>query len=322
MLLVLFGQIVALAFAAGLNLYATVALLGLATRLGWVAGLPTELRGLENPIIVATAVALYLVEFVVDKIPRLDTVWDTLHGAIRPAAAATLAVASAGDAPLEVRIAMGVLAGGVALLAHGTKAGMRVTLLGDRGTAAHAGMSLVEDLLAIGIVGGSLRFPEAAPAIAGGAVVSTLPFLPRQSRAFLLGIRGALARLRSLFLGSHWRQLKEMPRALRVLMDPARFGFGNPAATRVAVRGLPGVGAYRNGWLAMAPEGPVFLYRSRFQSRSLPLPPGHVTLERGFWADLAFVQGEHARYTVYFLKDGPAPELVLAELARPMTPVS
>lgn len=317
MLLVLFGQLVVLAFAAGLNLYATVALIGLATRFGLVPGLPTELRGLEHPIVVGTAVALYFIEFFIDKIPRLDTVWDALHTAIRPAAAATLAVASLGEGPLELRIMAGVLAGAVALLAHGTKAGTRVTVLGGRGILAHSGASVLEDLVALGLVWGALRYPDAAPAIAAAAVAVTLPFLPRLSRALVLGVRGSAARLRSLFLGSHWRRPDEMPRQLRELLEPARFGFGNPAVARIAVRGLRGVGAYRNGWLAIAERGPVFLYQSGLHGYALDLPPGKVALERGFWADLARVTSDGSSYAIYFLKDGPAPELALAGLSQP-----
>ena len=112
-----------------------------------------------------------------------------------------------------------------------------------------------------------------------------------------------------------------MPRQLRLLMDPARFGFGNPAVTRIAVRGLPGVGAYRNGWLALSADGPVFLFYRRFQPRTLLLPLGEVAIERGFWADLARVTTTGARYAIYFLKDGPAPELALAPQDRPTTTV-
>ncbi len=310
---VLFGQLLGLAFAAGLNLYATIGLLGLAGVLG-LGALPPTLRGLEHPIVVATAVALYVVEFVVDKVPRLDTFWDTLHTVVRPAAATTLAVAAVGDLPFAIRLGAGILAGAIALLAHGTKAGIRVTFLGGRGAGAHAAASVAEDVLAVGLAGAALRLPAAALGLAGAAIAGALPLLPRLTRAFVLGARGGLACIRGLFFGGHWHEPRELPRALRALLDPQRFGFGNPGATRVAVRGLPGVGAYRNGWIIMAGDRPVLLFRQRFRARSLALPPGEVTLRRGFWADTATIQGERLRYHLFFLKDGPAPELALAEL--------
>jgi len=312
---ILFGQLLGLAFAAGLNLYATVAILGLAGQLGLMAALPPPLRGLEHPIVVISAGVLYLVEFVVDKVPRLDTIWDTLHTVIRPAAATTLTVAALGDAPFAVSAIAGASAGAIALLAHGTKAGIRVTLLGDRGAAAHAAASVAEDLMAVALAGVALSYPQAALALAGVVIALTLPLIPRLSRAFTLGLRGALARSRGLFFGGHWHEPREMPRALRAIMDPQQFGFGNPAAARVAVRGLPGVGAYRNGWVVLVGDRLYLLFRRRFRARSLLLPPGEVTLRRGFWADVATIRAQRIRYDLYFLKDGPAPELALSELA-------
>ncbi len=316
---VLFGQLLGLAFAAGLNLYSTVALLGLAAQLGWVGALPPELRGLQHPIVIYSAAALYFIEFVIDKIPRYDTVWDTLHTVIRPAAAATLAVAAVGDVPLGLRMATGVLAGAVALLAHGTKAGLRVTIVGDRGRAAHAAASVAEDVLAVGLAGAALRFPAAALGLAAAAIAAALPTLPRLSRAFVLGLRGALARARGLFFGGHWGTPGEMPGSLRALLAPEIFGFGTPGTARVAVRGLPGVGAYRNGWIVMAGDRPVLLYRARFRPRSLVLPPGEIDLRRGFWADVAVIRSDRLRYFLYFLKDGPAPELALDQLSQRAT---
>jgi hypothetical protein len=70
---VLLGQLLAIAFACGLNLYATVALLGLASRLGWMSGLPPGLRGLENGFVIGSAALLYLFEFVIDKVPYVDS---------------------------------------------------------------------------------------------------------------------------------------------------------------------------------------------------------------------------------------------------------
>lgn len=310
---ILVGQLLGLAFAAGLNLYSTVALLGVGARLGWTA-LPPELRGLQHPIVIASAAALYLIEFVVDKVPRANTIWDTLHTIIRPAAAATLAVAALGGAPFPLSAAAGMLAAAVALLAHGTKAGIRVTLLGSRGALAHSAASILEDVVAVGLAAAALRYPPAALGLAAGAIAASVPLIPRLSRAFLLGVRGAVARARSLFLGAHWRHPREMPRSLRALLDPEIFGFGTPAVARVAVRGLPAIGAYRGAWIVLAGDRPMLFYRSRFRAKRLTLPPGEVTLRPGFWADVASVRADPVRYSLYFLKDGPAPELALAEL--------
>ena len=84
-------------FAAGINLYATVAILGLASRYGWVA-LPPQYQVFDNNWIIGGALVLYVVEFVADKIPWVDSVWDAVHTVIRPIGGALIAVATLGDA--------------------------------------------------------------------------------------------------------------------------------------------------------------------------------------------------------------------------------
>ena len=85
------------AFAAGVNLYATVAILGLAARYGWVE-LPAQYDVFNNDVVIGVAIALYLIEFFADKIPYVDTLWDMIHTVIRPVGGALIAVATLGDA--------------------------------------------------------------------------------------------------------------------------------------------------------------------------------------------------------------------------------
>jgi hypothetical protein len=102
---------------AGLNLYLTVFVTGLALRMDWVA-LPAPLQGLEvlgDPLILGIAGVLYLIEFVADKIPWIDTAWDAVHTFIRPVGAAALAVAAMGDAHPAFEVVAVLLAGGMAL---------------------------------------------------------------------------------------------------------------------------------------------------------------------------------------------------------------
>src|SRR5258708_9137500 len=108
-------------FSSGLNLYATVATLGLLQRFGTLH-LPPSLHVLSHPSVLGISVALYLLEFLADKIPYFDTFWDAVHTFIRPPAAALLAFAAAGAAPPEWRSGAALLAGGVALTSHATKA--------------------------------------------------------------------------------------------------------------------------------------------------------------------------------------------------------
>jgi hypothetical protein len=135
-------------FSSGLNLYATVATLGLLHRFG-VLHLPSGLQVLSHPWVLAIAVALYLLEFFADKIPYFDTVWDALHTFIRPPAAALLAFAAAGGAPPEWRWGAALLAGGVALTSHGTKASARAAVNASPEPFSNWFLSFGEDVLAV-----------------------------------------------------------------------------------------------------------------------------------------------------------------------------
>jgi hypothetical protein len=96
-LLVTLGRTLGFSMAAGVNLYATVALLGLAARYGWVA-LPEQFQIFNNPWVIGAAGILYVVEFFADKIPWVDTMWDTVHTFVRPVGGALVAVAALGEA--------------------------------------------------------------------------------------------------------------------------------------------------------------------------------------------------------------------------------
>lgn len=135
-------------FSSGLNLYATVATLGLLERFG-VIHLPPSLHGLSHPAVLILAVVLYLAEFFADKIPYVDTVWDAIHTFIRPPAAAILAYAAAAAAPAELRWAAALLAGGVALTSHGTKASTRAAVNTIPEPISNWALSLGEDVLAV-----------------------------------------------------------------------------------------------------------------------------------------------------------------------------
>jgi len=135
-------------FSSGLNLYATVATLGLLERFG-VIHLPPSLHVLAHPAVLAIAVVLYFVEFFADKIPFVDTVWDMLHTFIRPPAAALLAYSAAGAAPAHWRWAAALLAGGVALTSHGTKASARAAVNTTPEPVSNWALSFGEDVLAV-----------------------------------------------------------------------------------------------------------------------------------------------------------------------------
>jgi len=118
-------QAASVAYAAGLNLYATVGIVGLAARLGWIGPLPGALSGLSSWWVIVVALVLTVVEFTASLVPAVASAWDTLHSVIRPPAAAALAAATAwhGD-PVFVLLAA-LIGGGLATATHTTKLGIR-----------------------------------------------------------------------------------------------------------------------------------------------------------------------------------------------------
>lgn len=135
-------------FSSGLNLYATVATLGLLQRFE-IVHLPASLEVLAHPWVIGLAAGLYLIEFFADKFPYLDTIWDFIHTFIRPPAAALLAYAAAGSAGAEWRWGAALLAGGVALTSHGTKASARAAVNTSPEPFSNWTLSLGEDVLAV-----------------------------------------------------------------------------------------------------------------------------------------------------------------------------
>jgi Domain of unknown function (DUF4126) len=135
-------------FSSGLNLYATIATLGLLQRFG-VIHLPGSLQILSHPWVLGIAIALYAIEFFADKIPYVDSVWDAIHTVIRPPAAALVAYGAAGAAPPEWRWGAALLAGGVALTSHGTKASARAAANTSPEPFSNWTLSLGEDALAV-----------------------------------------------------------------------------------------------------------------------------------------------------------------------------
>jgi len=178
-------------FSSGLNLYATVATLGLLQRYG-VLQLPPALQVLSHPWVLGIAIALYLVEFLADKIPYFDTIWDAVHTFIRPPAAALLAYAAAGAAPAEWRWGAALLAGGVALTSHGTKASARAAVNTSPEPFSNWILSFGEDVLAVWLVWMATAHPLATTIIVVALVAASAVLL------YYL-FRFALRALRQLF---------------------------------------------------------------------------------------------------------------------------
>ena len=135
-------------FASGLNVYATVAAAGLFQRFG-IVQLPDSLQVLANPLVIGLAITLFVIEFIADKIPYVDSVWDALHTFVRPPAAALIAYSAFGEVPEEWKVGAAMLAGGVALTSHGAKATTRAAANTSPEPFSNWILSLAEDGIAV-----------------------------------------------------------------------------------------------------------------------------------------------------------------------------
>jgi hypothetical protein len=158
------------AAASGLRLYGTIAALGLLHHLG-VLALPGNLAVLGHPAIIGIAAALYVAEFVADKVPVFDSVWDAVHTFIRIPAGAVLAFAVLHDVQEPWRTGAALLGGAVALSASGLKTGARLAANTSPEPFTNWGLSFSEDLAVAGMLWLAVAHPLAALAVALGLLV-------------------------------------------------------------------------------------------------------------------------------------------------------
>ena len=159
--LITLGRTLGFSFAAGVNLYATVAILGLASRYGWVS-LPPQFQAFNNDWVIGAAAVMYLVEFFADKIPYVDTLWDVLHTAIRPVGGALIAVTTLGETSPTVEALIALLGGAVAAGSHLTKTSTRATANTSPEPFSNWILSIGEDLFVVGLGYLALKHPIAA----------------------------------------------------------------------------------------------------------------------------------------------------------------
>jgi hypothetical protein len=158
------SQTLPFAFASGINLYATVAVLGLCARFDLV-DLPPQFQAFDNPYVIAGALAMYLVEFVADKVPWVDSMWDVVHTVVRPIGGALVAITALGDASPGLETLAALMGGSVALATHATKAGTRAVANASPEPFTNWFLSLAEDIFVVGLSYVALEHPLIALAV-------------------------------------------------------------------------------------------------------------------------------------------------------------
>lgn len=160
----LIGLIVAVSFAAGLNVYATVATLGLLAQAGLI-DLPFGLHLLSNWWVIAASGTLFAVEFFADKIPAFDLFWNALHTFVRVPVAALIAYGATSQLSPEKQLLAALAGGAIALAAHGGKTAARVAVTPSPEPVSNIALSAGEDTLAVFLTWLATRHPIAAALI-------------------------------------------------------------------------------------------------------------------------------------------------------------
>lgn len=182
------------AWASGINLYAAILVLGLLGSTGNIT-LPPDLMILTDPLIITAAGVMYVAEFFADKIPGVDTGWDTIHTFIRIPLGALLAAAAVGEVNPAVAIAAALLGGGLTASTHATKSGVRVLINTSPEPVTNWLASLAEDIAVVGGLWAALHYPVLFVIFLACFIILLIWLLPRIWK----GVRKIIAVLTDLF---------------------------------------------------------------------------------------------------------------------------
>ena len=180
------------AWVSGINLYAAVATLGLLGRFANLR-LPGELSILTDWWIIGVALALYVIEFVADKIPLIDSTWDAVHTFIRVPAGAVLAAAAFGEFDKSIQVIAFLIGGGLALSSHGTKASARAVINTSPEPVTNVVASLTEDVVAVGSVLLAAFYPVIMIIVIVIGVITSIIILPKIIR-YVRSLHGKIRR--------------------------------------------------------------------------------------------------------------------------------
>lgn len=182
------------AWASGINLYATIAMLGILGATGNVT-LPETMMMLQDPVVIMSACVMYVVEFFADKTPGIDTGWDTIHSFIRIPAGVILAAGAVGEVNPAIAVAAGILGGTVSATSHMIKAGSRVIINTSPEPFTNWTASFAEDIAVVGGLWAALHYPVAFLVGFVLFIIIAIWLLPRIWRGIVL----LFTKIRSIF---------------------------------------------------------------------------------------------------------------------------
>ena len=180
--------LVAVCFAAGLNVYGTVATMGIAARVGWVV-LPGDLAVVQSPWIIGGCLVLFALEFIADKIPLVDLIWNIVQTFVRVPVAGLLAYGALPALEPGWQLAAGAAGAALALVAHSAKTALRAAVSGSPEPVSNIGLSLAEDTSALTLTWFATQYPY----VAAGLVLVLILVLVLVTRWLLRSFRKLVA---------------------------------------------------------------------------------------------------------------------------------
>ena len=297
----LLGVAVGLASLAGLNLYLTVLLTGLAVRFHWIALAPEYIRleVLGDPWVLGLAGVLFAMEFLADKFPWVDSAWDAVHTAIRPVGAALLGIMVLGDSNPVFNVIVGLLAAWLGFTTHALKATVRLQANASPEPVSNIALSVAEDATVVLGLGLVFAYPVVALVVAVIFLAAIWYFVPRMLRSTWIKLWLCGRKLR---LAAEEKTISELPTdlptsAVNVIGPDSKIAWVSPCISGTG----PGYPRNRFGWLAAFDEGKFYFVPRRHPHRVRALPAGEPTakLERKFLADvltLEWPDGKQAEF--------------------------
>jgi hypothetical protein len=300
--------VLGLSLTSGINLYATVAVVGLVTKFELIHGLPPEFQAFNNDFIIVLAILLYSCEFLADKIPAFDSVWDSVHTAIRPFGAALIAMTVVGEAGPTVEICAGLLGASLGLATHTAKAGTRLVVNTSPEPFSNAALSVGEDLAVAGIAVLVMSHPYLSLVVSLTIVILLVRYGPGLWRGAVLILKAVTTRVVSAFSTEAQVSLTSfVPDAIQQVVD-ARIVREEKieVSQRCHARKVRGCGWNKRGYLIVTDRRVLFAFRRFFRTRTVEWNIADLEkaeLNRRFLMDLLRIKGRGKFSSYIFLKN-------------------
>ena len=317
----LLGSTLGLGLVSGINLYATVLVVGLGIRTGLIVLRPElhQLDVLANPIVLAVAGAIFIVEFLADKIQWIDSLWDAVHTFIRPLGAAIIGITALGDTSPEA-VVVALLCGGVALSGHSTKAGLRLIVNHSPEPVSNIILSFVEDGLVVVGTYVAVQYPYVMLIVVVLFLVAFCWFAPKAFRLIRIETNAILAVFKKLFVKIaelFRREGDDASVAPKFTNDEMPFDYvyhlrdefnlqDSPMLIRCAAgKGVRGL-RHSVGYLSITPDEVIFVCKRWLRLRTHVVPHSnieHAQFRKHLLLDRLTLRVGGKTHVFYFFKD-------------------